>query len=644
MSITVLSSFTVSAKVTLPNIFTNNMVLQQKSSVPVWGTSNANQVTVITSWDDKKYVAIVADGKWQVDIKTPSYGGPFTMTFNDGDVLKLNNVLIGEVWLCSGQSNMEMPLEGWGKIKNYEQEIADANYPNIRLLQATHKTSAVPLNELSVDNDGWQVCSPQNIPDFSATAYFFARSVYKELKIPIGLIHSSWGGTVIEAWTSRGALSTIPDFKTELQTLEKLSSNQIEEDYQTKLKNWLTEVDNKDKGYLNKKAVWAQSIPTNSWGDIKIPSFWEKSVLPNFDGIVWFKKTFTVTKNATDKELKLHLGRVDDNDMVWINGKFIGKTDGFAIDRYYTIPRNRLHQGTNEITVRVTDTGGDGGLYSDDIAIHGENIAISLVGDWKYKVGINSKDVGRKPELVFNQNKPTMLFNAMIHPLLNLPIAGVIWYQGESNADRAKQYERLFPLMINDWRTQFKDRELPFLYVQLANFYGKDEKPTESAWAELRNAQFKTLTLPNTGMAVTIDIGEANDIHPKDKQDVGDRLAKIALAKVYMEKTPYSGPLYKSFQVRDHQIVIHFTHNKGLHTNNGKVLSGFAIAGKDKKFYWADAAISNGKVIVSSPKVKNPVAVRYAWSNNPDANLYNEANLPASPFKTDDWQGITTNK
>jgi sialate O-acetylesterase len=639
----IFSSNAINAAVSLPSFFTDNMVLQQKSAVPFWGESDAKSISITTSWDKKTYKTNVENGKWKVILKTPVYGGPYTITINDGTTKTLNNILIGEVWLCSGQSNMEMPLEGWGKIDNYKEEIANANYPQIRLLQAEHIESTLPLNTLKVQHDGWNVCNPKTIADFSATAYFFARKIYKEKKIPIGLIHSSWGGTLIEAWTSSGALSTIHDFDAEIKAMKSEADQEaLLKKYNADTANWEKELNASDKGFQNEKAIWATpNFDDSSWKTMPLPAFFENKGLSNFDGVVWFRKKVNLPSNPTDFTISY---LADDDDMIWVNGTYIGETKGYNVERHYTIPAKFLKKGENSITIRVFDGAGNGGVYGDEnFSLKSAKETISLAGDWKYNIGADIKDLPAKPYLAQGQNRPAAIYNAMIAPLTDYKIKGVIWYQGESNAERAYQYQKLFPLLINDWRDQFKDKNLPFFFVQLANYKQQKQQPGDSDWAELREAQFKALKLSNTGMAVTTDIGNGEDIHPKNKQDVGGRLASIALAKVYNTKIDYSGPLYKSYNIKGNTVTVDFDFNKNIKARDDS-LKGFSIAGSDQKFYWAEAKIVNGKVELYSKEVPNPVSVRYNWADNPDGNLTNASGLPASSFRTDVWAGITQEK
>jgi len=644
--VTSLFSTDAFATVTLPSFFTDNMVLQQKAIVPLWGESTAQSVKVTTSWNKTSYSAKVVSGKWQVNLKTPAFGGPYTIVIKDDKDVTLKNILIGEVWLCSGQSNMEMPLEGWGKIDNYKQEIAAAKYPEIRIIQAEHADSAVELSNLKVQNGGWQVCSPATIADFSATAYFFARKIYQEKHIPIGLIHSSWGGTIIEAWTSAGALKTVHDFDAALAAMTSDENKEaLLAKYNTDIKVWLALLDKSDKGMKDGVPVWAATnFDDVAWKTMKLPGYMEFNGLPDVDGAVWFRKTITLPENFDEASVTLNF-LADDDDKVWINGVYIGTTSGYNVPRSYAIPAKTLKKGNNVITIRVYDSTGGGGIYGSpsDLTLKSADKTVSLSGNWKYAVGINTKDLPAQPAYPQGQYRPSAIYNAMIHPLLKLPLAGVIWYQGESNAERAEQYQTLFPLLINDWRTKFGNKNLPFYFVQLANYKVARQEPVESDWAELREAQLKALKLPNTGMIVATDIGNDQDIHPKNKQDIGERLARIALAKQYGVEIDYSGPLYKSFTVDKNIVTLNFTFNKGIKPKTG-TLKGFAIAGADKVFYWADAKVAGDKIVVSSSKVPNPVSVRYNWADNPDGNLTNASGLPASSFRTDEWPGITHGK
>ncbi|MDP4240737.1 MAG: sialate O-acetylesterase [Bacteroidota bacterium] len=640
----------IEAKVKLPSIFTTNMVLQQQSDVPFWGEATPNKkVKITTSWNGKVYETVATStGKWETKVSTPVFGGPYTIDISDGSKIKLENVLIGEVWVCSGQSNMEMPLAGWGKVMNFEQEISAANYPNVRLLQVVKNTSTKPLNDLNPAMGGWVPCSPQTVREFSSVAYFFGKNLYDNKNIPIGLINTSWGGTIAEAWTSGNSLKTMPDFTAPVLTMEKNSSDvnvDPKAKYDHDLTIWKNEVEKADKGKLNGQAVWAKmNLDETDWKTMNIPDVWENQGLPGFDGVVWFRKTVDIPTDWQNKDLKLNLDMIDDNDVTYFNGVEVGHTEGYNLSRTYNIPANLVTAGKAVITVRVHDLGGGGGIYGNAALLKlslSTDKFIALAGGWKYKTGFSMSDIPAAPKSWNEPNRPTVLFNAMINPIIPFTIKGAIWYQGESNADRAYQYRELFPLMIKDWRKHW-NLNFPFYFVQLANYTKVLDEPAPSDWAELREAQLKTLNLENTGMAVTIDIGDAKDIHPKNKQEVGRRLSLIARANAYGEAISFSGPIYDTYRIEGNTIRIKFKYVEGgLKIRNGEKLTGFEIAGLDHKFKWADATIVGNDVIVSCPAVENPIAVRYAWAENPVCNLFNSADLPASPFRTDDWKGVT---
>lgn len=632
------------AKVQLPAFIGDNMVLQQKEKVKIWGTSTAvgKELSVNTSWNNKSYqVEVDQQGGWQVYLETPKYGGPYQITINDGDQLILKNILIGEVWFCSGQSNMEMPLAGWGKINNFEQEIKAANFPNIRILQIPKATANQPTAAVKVESGGWNPVTPQSIPEFSATAYFFAREIYEKTGIPIGLIHSSWGGTIIEAWMSREALSP---FSTYTAAIEKIQRPDAQEIYAKDLAEWNRVAEQQDQVKTATQGEWfAPQLDKSSWSTITIPSFFDNNLFPGMDGVVYFGKDVELPAHWQGKPLKLILGAIDDNDITYVNGTKVGETVGYDQIRKYTVPATANNGSLLHIAVRVFDGAGDGGIYggTEQPRLEGPNgEQLSLVGDWKCKVGYDLAKLPAKPNAMEGPNRPTVLYNAMVKPFVDFKIKGAIWYQGESNADsKDAPYQQLLPALIQDWRQQWNNEKMPFYFVQLANFKAKSVTPQPSSWARLREAQRQTLKLPYTGMAVITDIGDAQDIHPKNKQDVGRRLGWIATAQLYGKKIPYSGPVLQHWTTKAAEMELSFNPMgkklvlKGADNRN----SGFTIAGADQVFYPAEVKQVGNKLIVSAKEVPSPVAVRYGWADNPDLTLYNEAGIPGSPFRTDDW-------
>lgn len=642
----------IAAKPVLPAVFSDNMVLQQQTLVPIWGeASKGKKVSITSSWDGKtKTVTADTDGNWKTELQTPTAGGPYTITISDGQEFKLSEVMIGEVWICSGQSNMEMPIKGWGKIENFQQEIDNANHPNIRLYQVKKVVSPTPLTMGENTMGGWKNCSPQTVEDFSAVAYFFARELSQKLNIPVGVIDVTWGGTPAESWTSAGTLKQMSEFGDKIALTQMAEKNLPEamNVYNKMMTDWETEVRRKDQGYKDGQAMWADAdYDASSWGKIQIPGYVEEQVDPGFEGFIWLRREVDLSEDWLKRDLKIELNLIDDDDITFFNGREIGHTYGIGTERHYVVPKALLKKGKNVLTIRLGDTGGNSGIPGDPSKLYATNgkQKIALAGEWQQRIGLRNKNEVPQQPLSFQtcQFYPTVLFNGMLRPLIPFAMKGVIWYQGESNADRAYQYRDLFPLMIRDWRNQW-NKDFPFYFVQLANFTQRADKPVESAWAELREAQTKTLDLENTGMAVTIDIGDAKDIHPKNKQEVGRRLSLIALNKAYNKSNNYSGPIYNKMCVRGNKIEISFNHAKGGLVAEGGELKGFTIAGIDHKFYPAKAKIVNDKVIVSSEEVPYPIAVRYGWANNPECTLYNQTRLPASPFRTDDWPGITINK
>ncbi len=641
-----LAAGAASAKVIPAGCFTDNMVLQQKTNAAIWGTEKAGRtVTVTTSWNNKKYMVVADDaGNWKVKVATPSYGGPYIITFDDGEVTTLNNVLIGEVWVCSGQSNMEMPVAGgYGDVLNVDQVLADAaNYPQIRMLKIDNKTSFQPRTDVPV-KWGWTVCDSKTVRDFSAAAYFFAKNLYDDKHIPIGIINSTWGGTVAEAWTSGDALKTMPAFAPFVKETENgLTQEKLDQKYKDDIQAWINTINENDPAYQNGKLLWAQNgFDDSGWKKMTVPAYWEQAGVPGYDGTVWFRKTVKLPANWAGKELKLEIGGIDDYDVSFFNGMEIGHTDLFIYKRSYTVPASLVKAGDNTIAIRVFDNGGLGGINKGPmtLSVAGDTTKIDLAGEWNYHLAKDLKELPQQPVNPTSANRPTIIYNAMIHPIQPYTIKGVIWYQGESNADRPYEYEQLFPLLINDWRQKWGEGNFPFYFVQIANYSARDQPPIAD-WPALRYAQFKTLSVPNTGMAVTIDIGDYNRIHPQNKQEVGRRLALVARAKTYGENIPYSGPQYQAQKVEGNKITLAFKYTDGGLAARGDTLKGFTIAGADKVFHPAMAVISGNKIVVSSADVASPVAVRYAWANFPDCNLYNGAGLPASPFKTDDWQGV----
>jgi sialate O-acetylesterase len=619
-------------------IFRSNMVLQQGQQNPIWGWADKGERVTITFAGKKIYVKTNASGKWSARLPSLPYGGPHEMIIRGKNLIRLENILIGEVWVCSGQSNMEFRL---ADANNAKTEIETANFPQIRLFTVSKSASLAPVEDLS--NGEWKVCTPENSASFSAVGYFFGRDVFQRLNVPVGLIQSAWGGTVVETWTSASTLADDSDFKDKLKEVAGLNNKQFIDQKRAALELKLKQLPTQDEGFKNGVALYADpDYHDTDWAEITSTKIWEENGYADVDGVAWYRKTIQLTEEVIRSIQEINLGTMDDNEITWVNGVKVGHTNHYNTKRVYSIPPNILRPGKNVIAVRVEDNGGGGGMFgpTEDKFFRAGNTKIMIPDGWKFKISeVRLGDMNIGPN-----DYPGLLFNGMIHPIVPYGMKGVIWYQGESNANRAKQYERIFPTMIKDWRKQWKQGDFSFIYVSLANHKVPDQQPSEAAWAELREAQTKTLSLPNTGMALAIDLGDTYDIHPKNKQEVGNRLALVALKKAYQKDLVHSGPMYSSVKFDSAKATVTFEQTGGglVAKNKYGYVNSFAIAGADKKFYWAKARITGQNTVeVYANEVKHPVSVRFAWSNNPDDfNLYNREGLPANPFRTDDWPGI----
>jgi sialate O-acetylesterase len=619
------------AQVKLPRLISDGMVLQRDMDIRVWGWAPAGEVIKL-KFNSRNYTTTSGpDNKWKVKLQPMHAGGPYIMDIDGGNHISIKDILIGDVWVCSGQSNMEFWM---GRVKDkYAVDIANSSNNNIRQFLVEQKFNFVaPLEDIR--SDGWKVANPENVLQFTAVGYFFARSLYEKYKVPVGLINSSRGGTPAESWLSADGLKEFPDYYEALPALkDSIKVNRTMENDKLASREWFKQLQATDEG-LKQPAWFSNNYNDADWQDMQVPGYWEDGPFKGVDGAVWFRKQIDVPAAMIKKEVVLHMGNIIDDDSTYVNGVKVGSTISRYFLRAYKLPAGLLKPGKNNIAIRVINRGGPGGFIKDKPyqLIAGDQ-SLSLAGNWKCKVGVALKALPNATNFAY---KPLGLYNAMIAPLLNYGIKGVIWYQGEANTSRAAEYQKLFPALIQNWRKNWHQGDFPFLFVQLASYLPAVHEPAESHWAELREAQLMTLKLPNTGMAVAIDIGEWNDVHPADKLDVGERLSLAAQKVAYHQNNVvYSGPVYRSMQIHGKKIEIRFDHiGGGLTTAKGQTLTGFSIAGADGTFVWAKAEIKNNKVIVWSDLVNNPMAVRYAWADNPmGANLQNKEGLPASPFR-----------
>ncbi|MBI3350659.1 MAG: sialate O-acetylesterase [Burkholderiales bacterium] len=620
----------------LAGVFADHMVLQRDVPLRIWGQAEPGQRVRVQLAGHEAVAPAGRDGRWQVALKPLKAGGPYPLHVSAGTEQRtLADVLIGDVWIAAGQSNMEWRL---ADSSNASAEVAAAGeHPLIRHAKMPHRVSLTPLRDAPPLR--WDVSSPATAGDFSAVAYFFARRVQAGVEVPIGILNLSWGGTHVETWTSPLAAATDPDLAATMRAMPADAAAFV----QGRRDLMLARVQ-RFQGVPPQALVSGAdpALDDKAWPTLNAPQVWETQGLPGLDGQVWLRRHVTLTAAEAAGAATLHLGPVDDCDESFVNGQPVGNTCGWETVRVYALPAGLLHEGDNLIAVRVTDTGGDGGIYGPAAGLRLETTAGAkpLAGRWQTRV-----EALQSVEEPGPNDLPSLLFNGMVQPFTPLPVRGVIWYQGETNAPRAARYAQAFARLIRDWRAQWHQPALPFYFVQLSSFGPRPPLPEGSAFAELRDAQRQTLELPATGMAVSIDVGDANDIHPRDKHTVGERLARIALAQTYGRPMPFRGPtLRASRALPDGHFELTFADVAGgLATRGGGPLLGFAVAGEDQRFVPARAEIvGKDRVRIWSDMVKKAVAVRYAWGDTPlDANLVDGAGLPATPWRSDRWPLVT---
>ncbi len=635
-SLVLLVSLTGTAQLTLSELFTNHMVMQRDQPAVIWGWSKPG--AKVTGTFEKETVKTKAgkDGRWKLMFKPRPAGGPHLIIVSDAkEKVVLSDIYMGDVWICSGQSNMEWTVENVSVSE--DPIIQQADDTMIRHFKVSRSISEMP--DEMIEGGPWEVTSPQTVGQFTAVGYHFARHLRSSEGIPIGLLNTSWGGSRIEPWMSKEALEKLGEPCNAQEILNTMRQRAVEQEKE--LKRMFPYLSENDAGFEGSIPIWAAGdLVLDDWVEINPSKLWEANGFENIDGIGWYRTQFNLTPEQVNEGITLHLGKIDDSDITWVNGVKVGSMEmKYATNRIYQVPPEALKTGQNSLTVRCEDTGGGGGMYGDRDSLYFQSgdIIQKLSNDWFFKLGAVKAYSNTLP---VNQ-VPTLLYNKMIHPILDFPIKGVIWYQGESNANTredALNYALLFREMIRDWRARWNIGPFPFLFVQLANFMDTDELPAESNWAILRESQTKALSLEHTGQAVIIDIGEADDIHPKNKLDVGFRLGLAADKIAYGKELVYSGPVYQDHATERNMVFLSFYHiGPGLvNKSAGEHVGGFAIAGKDKKFKWANAVIVGDQVMVWHNEIEHPKQLRYAWGNNPEnASLYNGSGLPACPFRVD---------
>jgi sialate O-acetylesterase len=619
----------------LAGLFTDGAVLQRDKPIAIWGWAEPNADISVVFRGRTSHAKAAGDGRWLAKIPAERAGGPYELTVRSrGAQIDLRDVLVGDLWVASGQSNMEFTVS---QANDAAREIASANDPMIRQFKVPNSWADAPEGDLA--GGAWVRADSQHVGAFTAVGYFFARDIRRSVKVPIGLINTTWGGSNIETWMSRGAQHITDSAWREIRRVADARLSAIREALRAKVGG----LPEKDSGLVNDRPVWADpSLDDGGWSDIPVPSYWEDHGYPGMDGVAWYRRSFDVSDQEQRSGATITLGAIDDDDITWVNGIEIGRTVGYNVARAYRVPASALRVGRNVLAVRVSDGGGGGGINGAVALVPGNGASRSLAGTWKFKVGA----VSFQPDGQRINKIPSVLYNKMLYPILPSTIKGVLWYQGESNANNSAQataYRDQFRTLITSWRREWGSGRdpFPFLWVQLPNFGAADTVPPSSpAWAIQRESMAAALSLPMTGQAITIDVGDSINLHPPNKQDVGARLARVARNVAYGESIVASGPTYRSHVVRGDTIVVSFGDVGGglvARSPDGRI-GGFSIAGADRKFVWAEARIVGNTVRVWSARVKRPVAVRYAWANNPDrANLYNREQLPAAPFRTDRW-------
>lgn len=621
-------------EIRLPYLISDGMVLQREKRIKIWGEAKPESDITVVFCEKKYSVTTDRNGKWEIALSDLEAGGPYEMVITCGDQEKvIRDILVGDVWVLGGQSNMELPVAR--TLDLFEEEIKVADCSGIRKFSVpmTYNFHG-PQEELS--EGSWTCVTPETVYDFSAVGYFFAKKLYEAYHIPVGLIQTAVGGTPAEAWMSEKSLIQFERFQ-EMLSLCKNDAyvDGIKEKEEKQNAQWYEDLNAKEPGFQDAKGYWySETYDDRDWKEMILPRSFRGTELENYKGSVWFRKEFIIPEGLEVEEAKLLLGTIIDGDETYLNGVLIGSTGYQYPPRRYKIPAKLLKPGKNVLAVRVIITQNIGAFVTDmPYFIKINNERIPMDGTWKYRIGASNK--AQEP-LTFFQYKPTGVYNSMIYPLRNYAIQGVLWYQGESNTGHPEDYAELFKTVIKDWRSTFDSGEFPFLYVQLANYCPWRMEPEESGWARVREHQRRTLSVANTGMAVIYDVGEYNDLHPQDKKTVGERLALWAMKMVYGEDIVCSGPIYDHMEIEGNRIRLYFNHiGSGLITK-GEKLKTFLICGKDGKYHKAEAFIDGDTVLVHSEQVKEPVNVRYGWADNPEeANLYNKEGLPASTFTTE---------
>jgi sialate O-acetylesterase len=618
-------------QIRLPRLISDGMILQRELPVRVWGWASPGE-NILLDFNNRQYkTAADKAGSWEIMLAPVSAGGPYEMKFTASNKVEVKDIFFGDVWVCSGQSNMEFMMERL--LPLFETQLPGTDNPLIRMFRVPQNYNFKAV-QYDFPSGGWQKATPESVLKFSAVAWYFADELYKKYHVPVGLINASLGGSPAEAWISEDAVKEFPAYYAELQKFKNDSLIvRIEAQDKKRSDEWYKLLNTKDRGYSDTLNPWYKGdMRSTEWMDMEVPGFWANTPLGAVNGVVWFRKEINVPASMVDKPERLILGCIVDADYAFINGIQVGNTGYMYPSRKYAVAPGILHEGKNIIVVRIISNKGKGGFVAGkSYELVSQDERLDLKGTWQYRLGAVMDPLEGQ---TFVRWKPVGLFNAMIAPLVNYTIKGAVWYQGESNTSRYAEYTKLLNTLISDWRGKWDQGNFPFLFVQLPNYMEAKTQPSESEWALFRDAQMKALAVPVTGMVVTYDIGEWNDIHPLNKKDVGVRLALAAGKVAYGDqKVVFSGPIYNEYKIKGNKVSISFLNTgTGLMARGGE-LKCFSVAAADGKFVWAKAVIQNDSVLVWSDEIQHPVSVRYAWADNPEgANLYNKEGLPAAPF------------
>ncbi|MBU1619885.1 MAG: sialate O-acetylesterase [Gammaproteobacteria bacterium] len=617
------------ADIRLPRLISEGVVLQRETAIPLWGWADADENIEVRLNGQLVGQVKTEEGRWLLQLPAQQAGGPHQLSFKGRNHIELKDIYFGDVWVASGQSNMELEMARVAEA--YPQDLTSANYPLIRQFKVPQEYNfKAPQQDLS--GGEWVAASPKSIDNFSALAFYFGRELFQHNGVPIGILNNALGGSPVEAWMSEEALQPFPEDLAEgIKFRDDKLIQSITAADKNKNDQWYGDLQRRDPGLTSKTPWYSETLDDSNWQPFIVPGFRPKP----FTGVWWLRKTIKLTAAQAKEANILRLGSIVDADEVYINGKQVGNTTYMYPPRRYELPAGALKAGANLIAVRVTATNGKTGLIPDKPYWLGTDAnPLALTGQWKMHTAAEAKHL---PGDTFIRWKPLGLYNGLLAPLTSLPIKGVIWYQGESNVGAYKDYQPRFTAMIRDWRAKWAEgtgqqNQFPFLFVQLANYLEKTPDPVDSAWAGLREAQRQSLKEANTAMVVAIDKGEWNDIHPVDKKTLGQRLALAARAVALGEKVEYQGPELASVVAEGTQLKLTFNHKAKSLVLKGKGNS-FAIAGADGKFHWAQVQLKDQQLLLSHPDIKAPVKVRYAWADNPDAVLYNSEALPAGPFE-----------